>query len=602
MTKAELIRKLAKRSGVPDQETKIFFELFLQKAATSLKRGEAVKLKGIGYFQLRQGVIKDSLSESNDNIIYSDLMVFFPIQNDEISSEESLIFNVPMPTVDAFSQVDSYFSLSIGKPVIPLEGVKETEYFSPPSSHELKKLIETKVDKLLQTAEVINQYIKGNEVLLIEPERPGNDQFEFEWIEKKEEDITSPEIERRITSELDPRSEFEHLAWDFGDDLSKQIEEEAIIDSANVNDTSALDLEEEINLEWNFGIPDEEDNYVRDQEEGGLDDEQVEDKLNHPDNHENKVEKEQPAADNFEQVKSITSVMEDSNESLKNILEPTLEEEFNESIDLKDEEENTGVDEVDLSETNSEAQEPVQHTEELNLIDKESVDNFAGLEEPLPEKIIVEKPPEIISVGASKYEKKKYYDKRNSSLVFIIALITILVVGAALYLFLKQGGLAVNKEKKQVLPASTPVIIERKYTVPVTYPYPPKETKESIKSGSDNEHESSALNSNNADAINADKNNDGGNIQKNEIIPSNKNIETPEIKDYIVKTGEHYVVQISSWQSELVAKKEAERFQSKGYRSFVEKANVIGKGTWYRVKVGNFKTLIEAQQFFKKNQ
>ena len=51
MTKAELIRKLAKKAGIPDSEAKVFFEIFLRKASEILKLGEAIKLKNFGYFQ-----------------------------------------------------------------------------------------------------------------------------------------------------------------------------------------------------------------------------------------------------------------------------------------------------------------------------------------------------------------------------------------------------------------------------------------------------------------------------------------------------------------------------------------------------------------------
>ena len=42
MTKAELIRKIAKHAGVPDSEAKIFFELLLKKSSDLLKAGEAI--------------------------------------------------------------------------------------------------------------------------------------------------------------------------------------------------------------------------------------------------------------------------------------------------------------------------------------------------------------------------------------------------------------------------------------------------------------------------------------------------------------------------------------------------------------------------------
>ena len=58
MTKAELIRKIAKRSGVPDSEAKIFFEIFLKRISVLLKPGEAIKLNAFGYFNYRKALVQ----------------------------------------------------------------------------------------------------------------------------------------------------------------------------------------------------------------------------------------------------------------------------------------------------------------------------------------------------------------------------------------------------------------------------------------------------------------------------------------------------------------------------------------------------------------
>jgi len=43
MTKAEIIRKLAKRAGITDLDAKVFFEAFLRKAVLRLEPGDSVK-------------------------------------------------------------------------------------------------------------------------------------------------------------------------------------------------------------------------------------------------------------------------------------------------------------------------------------------------------------------------------------------------------------------------------------------------------------------------------------------------------------------------------------------------------------------------------
>ncbi len=621
MTRAELIRKLAKRSGVPDQETKIFFELFLQKASALLKRGEAVKIKGTGYFQLRQGVIKQSNIDDKNNLIYADLMVFFPMQDNEVSSDESLIFNVPAIKEDAFGNVDSYFSLSIGKPVIPLEGVNDAEYFSPPSGHELKKLIETKVDKLLENSEILNKYTKGNEVLLIEPEKQGNDQFEFEWSDRIEETKPSAEKSNRVTTEIDTKTEFEHLAWGFGDELSKQIEEESIIDSANVSGSFTDDLEDAINLEWNFGIPGEEEDTADIKENAG-EIEHLEERSKDTEDPEATNEIENEDTNKFERVQSLTSALDENSEQIKSILD-------SEAVDDIDTAFKSGMNEDKyLPESDEDRNATVDEPEVGAFLDEEAIfkEEIINKEEAISEERTLENPPdadeektEVIETKSSeipyeepiqekkhtvkKLDRGKPYGKKNSSLVFVIALAAIIVVGGALFLFLKDGGLnsqdvAISGKTNEVMPASAPTMVERKYDVPVTYPYPPKGKKEGegISSGTNSRNE-------NNPAVTPEKENSESAItQSSATLQPQKSIESLKIKDYIIKSSGHYVVQVSSWQSEFMAKKVADRFKDKGYQSTVEKANVKGKGIWYRVKVGNFKTLIDAEQFFKKNQ
>ena len=57
-----------------------------------------------------------------------------------------------------------------------------------------------------------------------------------------------------------------------------------------------------------------------------------------------------------------------------------------------------------------------------------------------------------------------------------------------------------------------------------------------------------------------------------------------------------FTVQISSWRSSMKAEREAERFQSAGYASFVQRVYLPEQGAWYRVRVGQFRTRDEAER------
>jgi hypothetical protein len=56
-----------------------------------------------------------------------------------------------------------------------------------------------------------------------------------------------------------------------------------------------------------------------------------------------------------------------------------------------------------------------------------------------------------------------------------------------------------------------------------------------------------------------------------------------------------YTVQISSWMSRSKADNEATKLSTAGYEAFVEDAMVFGS-TWYRVRVGRYASLQDAQQ------
>jgi cell division septation protein DedD len=71
------------------------------------------------------------------------------------------------------------------------------------------------------------------------------------------------------------------------------------------------------------------------------------------------------------------------------------------------------------------------------------------------------------------------------------------------------------------------------------------------------------------------------------------------VKSLIYSDGSTYCFQVSSWKRENVAKQEVERLKRKGYDAFYVQANIPGRGTWYRVRVGYFDTIEEASKYQK---
>jgi cell division septation protein DedD len=69
----------------------------------------------------------------------------------------------------------------------------------------------------------------------------------------------------------------------------------------------------------------------------------------------------------------------------------------------------------------------------------------------------------------------------------------------------------------------------------------------------------------------------------------------------IYKYGNYFVVQVAAFRSSSISENEAGKYRNKGFSAFVEAAEIPGRGTWYRVRVGNFNTKEEAQIFVNKN-
>ena len=229
MTKAEVIRKLAKKVGVQDLDAKIFFEIFLRKVSLQLNPGETIKIKNFGFFQVHIGKIRKS-SVNNSKPVSANLIAFYPLMEEHDDARENLIFNIPGKKEEEYNLIDSYFSLSFGKPVIPLKGANISEYFIPLTGNEMRRLFDTKADKLLQEVEVIENYVNGNETLL-NSEFINPNQMEINWDEKTNNPV-SPEI---ITDNSEQRSlkESDAFSWEFGEALEKQIEEAALLDTEN---------------------------------------------------------------------------------------------------------------------------------------------------------------------------------------------------------------------------------------------------------------------------------------------------------------------------------------------------------------------------------
>ena len=612
MTKAELIRKLTRLTGVPDSEAKIFFENFLVRTSDMLRLGEAIKLNGFGYFQLKRGMFKNVVSSiSKSNVAYADLILFTPLnQNEELS--ENMVFNVPSLREEDFHHVDLYFSLSIGKPIIPMQNTSPDDFFIPPSGLELKKLLNFKIDKLLSEVEIINKYVKGSELLIIDAGKNSLDQYEFNWNNVISENLFSPNNSNNpilISAEAND-SGVESLNWDFGENLTKQIEEEILLDTTK--DLPSLldyDFDNPESIEWNFGssskseetqtinkIIEENANFTSEFDNDNF-------KKDDPPNVFKSIDFRKEIVhkiNNFEKVSSLThEFVEDkksfgitkSEQNLSWDFKKTYSNLKNNNVKIDNE---IFVEKTDLSTNDDDKNKFISDENVTSIISKEDIPSNENLNSYIP---------------AKKKELRKDIKKTNSSLrtkssfFLFVGLIVIIFIGVFFYAAVTKFNLIQNLNgrgkisKKSITPKTT--VIERSYKIPVDYPYIKKE----LNSFSGNPIQSIPKNK----SIVPSKIENNNNLSKvsftnnvNDLKINDKYLK--KIKNNIYGREGNYIIQVSSWKSKSFALNEARKFKKKGFNSYVEKANVNGKGAWYRVKISGFKTLADAEKYLSINQ
>ena len=89
--------------------------------------------------------------------------------------------------------------------------------------------------------------------------------------------------------------------------------------------------------------------------------------------------------------------------------------------------------------------------------------------------------------------------------------------------------------------------------------------------------------------------------KKSETISKSENESESETnpKSTIFTDGTKYSFQVSSWKNKSKAENEVSRLKSEGHNSFITEGYVRG-ATWYRVRVGYFNSLEEAEEYMKK--
>lgn len=694
MTKAELIRKLAKNSGIPDQDAKIFFELLLKRISSDTKIGQSLFLNGFGYFYLIKGSIKKPVYSYNDNQVSEeeiDLILFSEESDLKNSDTKGLVFSIPFSDDDDFHPIDAAFSLSIGKPLIPLRGVPFDDIYIPTSGYEYRRLIESKVDKVISNA-VIAELAESFPILVIDARSYNSNQVQLKWTDTADAETSEKVIpdeqpvQKTELSEYEKQTqELKNIAWDFGEDLSQQIEAESILDiadekisfdlnqkkdettqdeikqekfneentetlieesfieigekdltkpveislSENADTESSEKLDELLNFNENTSEVKNEDADVISSESSEplliqsdisgnsdellIDEIQI-DEIQNDDTSEQTIEiTETPDSDEDKQFWENTSkyfetyIPNKSQGESKDVEAAVssdneiINEDHNHSEEIK---EDTYP---ELSEAENESASNLQ--EETNRNDISDVESIEEDEEAVKEQT---------------EQKAEYYEpvEKKNYLPFIIFPLIVIVLSLALYWYLEffqKKEIPVKNVNISLNTANT-TVIKRDYDIPVSTPYPLQTEGTTLNQNAATSEEVVKEDVKKEDVVineQVDKQPEVK-IEKKEVKPEPPAI-IPDIKplssttttltkpkalnvgNNIFKYGDYFVVQVASFRASSISENEAGKYRNKGYNAFVETAEIQGRGTWYRVRVGNFSTKEEAQNFINKN-
>ena len=692
MTKAELIRKVAKNVGVPDTDAKIFFELFLKRISAVVEIGQSIFVKDFGYFHLIKGSIKKPVFSFKDNEISEEaveLVLFSEDKDLRKSDTKGLVFNIPFFDEDDYHPIDSTFSLSIGKPLIPLRGVPFDNIYMPTSGYEYRRLIESKVEKIIASSEVAESE-ENFPTLVIDARSYNSNQVQLQWDDKsildsveqsKVVDGTGNDVNSELSEYEKQTKELKNIAWDFGEDLSQQIEAESILDIAD----------ERINMDTTIKqklIADDEPSKIEseledtslDQENLMADSEVIEDivldqsseKLNELLESENEPTEifeekilEQNLVDTYEESTLDTGTA-DTDASKDEIID-----EFNEEIIIKNSPEpiETVIDEAlpieseltdeDFWKTSSKYFEPYKpivekNTEEENPEENVEIDNSVMVspdesdqamdeeireviendvvldvdsslnksstenENEIQENIMTENIEEDkIELEQSSEQQAEYFEptKKGNLIPFIVFPLLVIGLSVALYWYLEfyKKSEVTPKPVQIALKTDNAKIVQRNFDIPVTYPYLPKVKETTISETIDSKNEVQNTPPEKTE-IGKDEQAKLEEKKVEKEIPKQTVTETKEpvqqviptgtplnVGNNIYKYGNYFVVQVAAFRSSSISENEAGKYRNKGYNAFVEAAEIPERGTWYRVRVGNFSTKDEAQIFANKN-
>lgn len=187
MDKNSLRKLISGKLGVSSSKKEFAFEVFLQKIGNALEVNEAMKIPGVGFFQIKQEpLLKDERKISRSGKKLTKRTLFFsPFGEQENPDSSSLFlsFDVDLPQKDFTEFDENIFSIGIQKPIAPI--FEEDENLTS-----LQKSMEARIDEIISTSEKVKDFdFFENYINQISEEKPAED-------EETNNEMSDEEIQR----------------------------------------------------------------------------------------------------------------------------------------------------------------------------------------------------------------------------------------------------------------------------------------------------------------------------------------------------------------------------------------------------------------------
>ncbi len=599
MYRVDLIKNIARLAGIPDISTKDFIEVFFWKLTEVLIEDDLFLIKNLGYFKINNlsGKVPQDESAGYKVILFS--------ENDRFS-DDVLVFGVPETPFRKKEEIDSFLSLSVGKPVIPVTPAQFSEKSTIYLPEDLEKLYDYKSEEILAKGE----FLRNNIPIKVRPKSSRN------------ESPAAATVDPLIVED-NFKEEATESEWQFGDDWTKEL-----------NESSLLETTESERSIWDDVGGDAFEVTQSGFTSSDTGDSEPE-KITFEDLVEEEFSSRQSPATVFSDTKELTidlSEFDEESEASARADEKVGQNDDTHNFDLifkksmaknvlmavpVPQPENKNNSEAVYDENDEDGQsDSDSEGSEGDQAEGKAFDIAAKVHE-LPRN---RRAVNLLTAPFKSGDRRKFQSDqplpKTSKLVYVGFFI--LCVCIAGFIYYKDYG--IPKFLKPYIPKEEIVyntkyiatVIERDYDVPVTYPYP---SLDKVATGETKTVLPEPVTEAKPEAPAPEKKFEeipmGKSVSRSEnkstLPPEQKKLESSPVKkeqsssylvkDNIFKEGENYVIQLFSTKVKSEAMNAVDRLKSKGVTAYVMEAEIPGRGTWYRVRMGTFKSLGEAEDF-----